>query len=148
MTPKHSSLTLYFPDWAIVMFCSLVYRNTFWIDFRESKMQLQDSQSKLRNQTILLQFCTHSIGCQWQLEFSTKYSPCVTVPCQIPFLNTRSVSWGVIHHRDNSVRPVIIAFWSKILFICWSRNLEQTSIWYQDFTVENLIQASLQNPSV
>ena len=56
MQPKHSSLPLYFPDWTIVMFCSLVYRNTFLIDFKESKMQLQDSQSKLPNQTILLPF--------------------------------------------------------------------------------------------
>ena len=34
MPPKHSSLPLYFPDWTIVMLCSLVYRNTFLIDFR------------------------------------------------------------------------------------------------------------------
>ena len=29
------------------------------------QMHLQDSQSKLPNQTILLLFCTHSTGCQW-----------------------------------------------------------------------------------
>ena len=34
MPPKHSSLPLYFPDRTIVILCSLVYRNTFWIDFR------------------------------------------------------------------------------------------------------------------
>ena len=110
MPPKHSSLPLYFPDWTIVMLCSLVYRNTFLIDFKESKMQLQDSQSKLPNQTILLPFCTHSIGCQSQLEFSTKYPPSVTVLCQIPVLNICPGSCGFIHHRDNSVRPVTTAF--------------------------------------
>ena len=92
------------------MLCSLVYRNTFLIDFKESKMQLQDSQSKLPNQTILLPFCTHSIGCQSQLEFSTKYPPSVTVLCQIPVLNICPGSCGFIHHRDNSVRPATTAF--------------------------------------
>ena len=101
---------LYFPDWTIVMLCSLVYRNTFLIDFKESQMQLQDSQSKLPNQTILLPFCTHSIGCQSQLEFSTKYPPSVRVLCQIPVLNICQGSCGFIYHRDNSVRPVTTAF--------------------------------------
>ena len=110
MPPKHSSLPLYFPDWTIVMLCSLVYRNAFWIDIKESKMQLQDSQSKLPNQTILLPFCTHSICCQSQLEFSTKYPPSVTVLCQIPVLNICPGSCGFIHHRDNSVRPATTAF--------------------------------------
>ena len=110
MPPKHSSLPLYFPDWTIVMLCSLVYHNTFLIDFKESKMQLQDSQSMLPNQTILLPFCTHSISCQSQLEFSTKYSPSVTVLCQIPVLNICPGSCGFIHHQDNSVRPVTTAF--------------------------------------
>ena len=110
MPPKHSSLPLYFPDWTIVMLCSLVYCNTFLIDFKESKMQLQDSQSKLPNQTILLPFCTRSIGCQSQLEFSTKYPPSVTVLCQIPVLNICPGSCGFIHHRNNSVRPATTAF--------------------------------------
>ena len=77
---------------------------------QESKMQLQDSQSKLPNQTILLSFCTHSIGCQWQLEFSTKYPPSVIVFCQIPVLNICPGSRGFIHHRVNSVRPVTTTF--------------------------------------
>ena len=72
-------------------------------------------------------FCTHSIGCQSQLEFSTKYPPSVTVLCQIPVLNICPGSCGFIHHRDNSVRPVTTAFF-VFLFICWSCNLEQTSI--------------------
>ena len=110
MPPKHSSPPLYFLDWIFVMLCSLVYRNTFWKDFRESKMQLQDSQSKLPNQTILLPFCPHSIGCQWQLEFSTKYLPSVTILCQIPVLSTWPGSCGFIHRWDNSVRPVTTAF--------------------------------------
>ena len=111
MTPKHSSLPSYFPDWTTVMLCSLVYRNTFWIDFKESKMQLQDSRSKLPNQTMILPpFCTHSIRCQWQLEFGTKYPPSVTVLCQIPVLNICPRSCGFIHHRDNSVRPVTTTF--------------------------------------
>ena len=38
--------------------------------------------------------------------------------------------------------------WSKILLVCWSCDPEQTSIWHQDFTVDNLIQASAQNPFV
>ena len=113
MPPKHSSLPLYFPDWTIVMLWSLVYRNTFLIDFKKSKMQLQDSQSKLPNQTILLPFCTHSIGCQSQLEFSTKYPPSVTVLCQIPVLNIYPGPCGFIHHRDNSVHPV-----SSLLLSC------------------------------
>ena len=92
------------------MLCSHVYRSTFWIDFKESKMQLKDSQPKLPNQTILLPFCTHSIGCQWQLEFSTEYPPSVTVLCQIPVLNICPGSCGFTYHRDNSVRPVTTAF--------------------------------------
>ena len=92
------------------MLCSLVYQNTFWIVFKESKMQLQDSQSKLPNQTILLPFCNHSIGCQWQLEFSTKYPPSVTVLCHIQVLNTCPGSCRFTHHRDNAVRPVTTAF--------------------------------------
>ena len=115
-------------------------------------------QTELPKQTILLPFCTHSIGCQWQLEFSTKYPSSVTVLCQIPFLNTCPGSCGFIHHRDNSVRPLTTALFvfspskqkllSKILFICWSCNLEQSSIRHQDFRVKNLIQVSPQNPSV
>ena len=81
------------------MLCYLVYRNTFWIDFKESKIQLQDWQSKLPNQTILLPFCTHSTGCQWQLEFSTKYPPSVTVPCQVPVLNICPGSCGFTPSR-------------------------------------------------
>ena len=89
-----------------------------------------------------------------------KYPPSVTVLCQIPVLNICQGSCGFIHHRDNSVRPLITAFFvftpskkkkklrSKMLFICWSCDLEQTFIWHQDFTVENLIQASPQNPTV
>ena len=119
MPPKHSSLPLYFPDWTIVMLCSLVYRSTFWIDSKESKMQLQDLQSKLQNQTILLPFCTHSTGCQWQLEFSTKYPPSVTVLCQIPVLNTCPGSCRFIHHQDNTVRPVTTAFFVFPLFKQW-----------------------------
>ena len=80
------------------------------IDFKESKIQLQDSQSKLPNQTILLPFCTHSIGCQSQSEFSTKYPPSVTVLCQIPVLNICPGSCGFMHHRDNSFRPATTAF--------------------------------------
>ena len=84
--------------------------------FRESKMQLQDSQSKLPNQTILLPFCTHSIGCQSQLEFSTNYPPSVTVLCQIPVLNICPGSCEFIHHRDNSVRPATTAFFFFFFF--------------------------------
>ena len=74
-------------------------------------MQLQDSRSKLPNQTMILPpFCTHSIRCQWQLEFGTKYPPSVTVLCQILVLNICPGSCGFIHHRDNSVRPDTTAF--------------------------------------
>ena len=71
--------------------------------------------SKVAEKLVLSQlselpFCTHSIGCQWRLEFSTKYPPSVTVLCQIPVLNIRPGSCGFIHHRDNSVRPVTTAF--------------------------------------
>ena len=59
---------------------------------------------------MLLPFCTHSIGHQWQLEFSTKYPLSVTVLCQIPVLNTCPGSCRFIHHRDNSVRSVTTAF--------------------------------------
>ena len=43
---------------------------------------------KAFNSDHITPVCTHSIGCQWQLEFSTKYPPTVTVLCQIPVLNT------------------------------------------------------------
>ena len=51
-----------------------------------------------------------SCHCQWQLEFSTKYPPSVTVLCQIPVLNICPGSCGFIHHQDNSDRPVTTAF--------------------------------------
>ena len=51
-----------------------------------------------------------SCHCQWQLEFSTKYPPSVTVLCQIPVLNICPGSCGFIHHQDNSICPVTTTF--------------------------------------
>ena len=110
MPQKHSFPLLYFPDWTVEMLCSQVFRNTFWTDCREFRMPLLDSQSKLQNQTILLPFCTNSTGYQCLIEYNTKYSPSVTVPCQILVLDTCPKSCKLIHNQDNSVRPVTTAF--------------------------------------
>ena len=73
-------------------------------------MQLQNSQSKLPNETILLPSCTHSIGCQCLLKYNTIYSPSVIVHCQILVQNTCPKSCKLRYHQDSSVRPVTTVF--------------------------------------
>ena len=88
-----------------------MYHNPFWIDFRKCEMQLQDSQLKLPG--ILLQFFTHSNGCQGQVEFSTKYPSSVTVLHQILVPKTCPWSCKFVQHWDGSIFPVTTTF-----FVC------------------------------
>ena len=153
MPPKHSSLPLYIPDWTIVMLCSLVYRNTFWIGFKESKMQLQDSQSKLPNQTIItpilhsLHWLPVAARIQYEVSSLCHSSLSDSGPDYLSrVLRIYTPSRQLRSSSDNR----ILCFSSVKTKTFGQRScvLEQISIWHQEFTVKNLFQASPQNPSV
>ena len=113
MLQNHSFPLLYFPDWTIAMLCSQVYLNTFWTDWREFRMPLLDSQPEL---PIHITPILHSsAGCQCLQDYHTKYSPSITVLCQVLVLNTCPKSWNFIHHLDNSVRPLTASIFVYIL---------------------------------
>ena len=91
------------------MLCSMEYCNTYWTNFREPTMPLQDiKRCEIRSK--LLPFSIQSTDCQWLLEYDTKHPLSVTIACQILVVNTCPKSCKFMHHLDNSIRPVTTAF--------------------------------------
>ena len=97
-----------------VLLISCVY----WIFFQNAGSQLcfrffARLTVKASKSDLITPILHSSAGCQCLQDYHTKYSPSITVLCQVLVLNTCPKSCKFIHHLDNSIPPVTITF-----FVC------------------------------